>query len=930
MHRRVYKSLKKKPPLIKRSANLQSVNGGHLKIDGCVTLTFKVGSKEMKNGFFVSPSINRNFILGRDWLVQNGIRLYFDLGFLKIGDTFAPLEEDIHISCLVRTRSKVILKPQTATVCSGKVKDTCEFPHSKLYSVSAIDTNFTNSEPGLMVSNSLAKLGKGRTLPIMVVNNTNQTIRLSKGCVIAQIESVDTHSVKEINELTNQSKIETCDWSSDVDAPAVYKSTIVDFLKKNQDLFAAKDSDLGHTDTVKMKIDTQNHPPIKLRPYRTPLKDREMVDNAIDEMLQANVIRRSKSPWSFPVVIVGKKDGSKRFCVDFRKLNQITKPNSYPLPLIDDILANLGKAKYFSSLDLKSGYWQVLMSEADKEKTAFACHRGLFEFNVMPFGLMSAPAVFQELMSIVLQGLSDFSTAYLDDILIFSETLEQHLTHIQTVFDRLRKHGLKLKLKKCSFMREETNYLGFIINEKGVSPGPQKVEAIKSLPAPTCVREVRSFIGMCSYYRRFVPNFSEIAEPVVALTRKHARFRWTDECQSAFEYLKQSLTVVPLLAYPDPNVPYTLYTDASNSCIGACLTQKCDMNDSVLPNVKNEKPIYYLSHKLSKTQCKWSTIEKEAFAIHFALQKLDFCLHNARFVIKTDHKPLKYLLESPIQNKKISLWALGMSGYNCSLEYIPGTENTCADLLSRKPDINHVESDEPFILDINDNTFEVGAINSNELDPKQFATCKVPEEEKPAIPIVDLMGLDLAAEQVKDSEILELKMILKHGEPTQAVKRRYIVENDILYYLSDPNDNPTLRLFVPQHLRQMVVTQYHDDNGHMGVQKTYDSIRQKYFWPNLFQELYDYVSACVPCQTRAVQKVKPLLQRPDLPSYAMAKLSIDLSGPYPKTMSGNKYIIAFVDWYSGWPEAFAVPDKTADTVAHLIINEIFPRFGCPL
>ena len=366
------------------------------------------------------------------------------------------------------------------------------------------------------------------------------------------------------------------------------------------------------------------------------------------------------------------------------KLNQITKPNSYPLPLIDDILALLGRAKYFTSLDLKSGYWQVLMDENDKEKTAFACHRGLFEFNVMPFGLTSAPAVFQELMVIVLQGLNHYATAYLDDILIYSETLEDHLIHLQNVFDRLREHGLKLKLKKCSFLQSETHYLGFIINSRGIqldpqkieaiksllSPtcvrevrsfigmgsyyrrfipnfseiaepvialtrkhhlihlqnvfdrlrehglklklkkcsflqsethylgfiinsrgiqlDPQKIEAIKSLLSPTCVREVRSFIGMGSYYRRFIPNFSEIAEPVIALTRKHARFKWTDDCQRAFEYLKQSFTV----AYPDPNKPYTLYTDASNSYIGACLTQSCDENEEILPNVKNEKPIY--------------------------------------------------------------------------------------------------------------------------------------------------------------------------------------------------------------------------------------------------------------------------------------------------------------------------------------------------
>ena len=408
-----------------------------------------------------------------------------------------------------------------------------------------------------------------------------------------------------------------------------------------------------------------------------------------------------------------KKDGSKRFCVDFRRLNKITVKNCYPLPLIDDILALLGKAKYFTSLDLKSGYWQVAMDEKDKHKTAFTCHKGLFEFNVMPFGLSNAPAVFQELMAVVLHDCQGFATAYLDDIMIFSETLEEHFEHLSIIFDKLRLHRLKLKLKKCSFLKGETHYLGFIISEDGIKPDENKVEAIRSLPVPTCVKEVRSFIGMCSYYRRFIPNFSQIAEPIIALTRKYAHFKWSDVHQKAFQYLKDSLTCVPLLSYPDSNAPYVLYTDASDTCIGACLTQVCE---------GEEKPIFYLSHKLSRTQCKWSVVEKEAFAIHFALQKLDYYLHNSSFVIRTDHKPLKYLLESPMQNKKIQLWALSMSGYNCSIEYIAGTTNTCADLLSRHPDNikknseltdkhdNNEGTDEKE-LDVNENLFQINVLD---------------------------------------------------------------------------------------------------------------------------------------------------------------------------------------------------------------------------
>ena len=410
------------------------------------------------------------------------------------------------------------------------------------------------------------------------------------------------------------------------------------------------------------------------------------------------------------------------------------------------------------------------MNEKDKEKTAFTCHKGLFEFNVMAFGLSNAPAVFQELMSIVLQGCNAFATAYLDDILVFSSTLEDHLEHLSIIFGKLRQHRLKLKLKKCSFLKMETHYLGFIINECGIKPDELKIDAIRSLPVPTCVREVRSFIGMCSYYRRFIPNFSQIAEPIVALTRKYAHFKWSDVHQKAFEFLKDSLTAVPLLVYPDSNKPYVLYTDASDTCIGACLTQECD---------GDEKPIYYLSHKLSKSQCKWSVVEKEAFAIHFALQKLDYYLHNAQFIIKTDHTPLKYLLESPMQNKKIQLWALSMSGYNFSIEYIAGTTNTCADLLSRHPDNvskaldsqenEEVESEK--VLDVNDNLYEVHVIDSNQFDPKTFAKCELPNDEsfeKCDLSDFKTIGFDMSVEQNRDDDISEIKSMILNGQENKA------------------------------------------------------------------------------------------------------------------------------------------------------------------
>ena len=403
----------------------------------------------MRHTFFVVPDMNRNVILGRDWLEQNGVRMYFDLGCIRVNQTYVPLQDDMCISSIVRAHAKTKIKPQTAVICKCKVRNNPNLPQSDLYEISPPEVGFLNYEPGLMIASSVAKMNTNRIIPVLLTNNTNKTFTIKKGRPLAKIEKITSQSVMSVTDCTK--KLDLCqeqETFEETDVPAIHKSKILNILKANADLFAQKDSQLSHTDTIKMKIDTDNHPPIKLKPYRTPLNHRQVIDNAIDEMMDAKIIERSRSPWSFPVVIVDKKDGSKRFCVDFRALNKITKTNSYPLPLIDDILAQLGQARYFSSLDLKSGYWQVMMDDTDKEKTAFACHRGLYQFNVMPFGLCNALAIFQNLMAVVLEGLDKFSVAYLDDILIFSSTLEEHLAHIQQVFRQVERASITFEAKK--------------------------------------------------------------------------------------------------------------------------------------------------------------------------------------------------------------------------------------------------------------------------------------------------------------------------------------------------------------------------------------------------------------------------------------------------------------------------------------------------
>ena len=921
MNTRVYRALHPKPQLKNRDIILQTANGSPLKIDGQTRLDVKIGNQCISHKFIVVNNLNRNIILGRDWLTQNGVRLYFDLGALRINSEFIALEDDIHISSLVRLKNKITLKPQHIHTCTGKTR--LRDRAGETLEVEQLESGHLSNLCGISVASSVVKLGKARRLPLVIVNNTNQTVTLKRGCPVARL--ITPGEVNEISPSNRNTYKVTNEELEKVEVPSQFRSGVQEMLRKNRDVFASDDRHLGRTDTVKMKIDTEGHPPIKKQPYRTPLNQRKVVDAAIEEMMQAGVVERSRSPWGFPIVLVKKKDGSTRFCVDFRALNKISRNNAHPLPVIDDILASLGSAKYVSKLDLKSGYWQVQMHEADKEKTAFTCHRGLFHFNVMPFGVAGGPGVFQELMSIVLQGQEDFALAYLDDILVYSDTAERHMEHIQKVLCSLRKHHLKLKPDKCEFFKTETQYLGFRISDKGIQPDHDKVKAIQAVSTPTTVRQVRGFIGMCSYYRRFIPGFSGLAEPLIRLTRKYARFQWDEACQVAFDRLKKMLHDMVILAYPDPNKNYKLYTDASDFCIGACLTQQF-FDETKKREV--EKPIYFLSHKLSDTQTRWSTIEKEAYAIHYALQKLHHYLHSATFTIYTDHRPLQFLLNSPMQNKKIQLWALSIAGYNCSIEYLQGKNNVCADLLSRSIDAPRVDDSKE--VEVDDRTYQVAAINSNEFEPRQFAAYKDDVASTTAYERPTIEGIQLVREQEADRDILELKYRLRNGKATKLEQKKFIIMDEIVYYLSQPDDEPVVRLYVPSQFRPKVIIQYHDDNGHMGTDKTYHAIKQKYFWPCLFREVVDFVNKCVPCQSRNLTKIQPRMQETDMPPFPFAKIALDISGPYPQTLSGNQYIVTFIDMYSGWPEAFAVPNKKAETVAYLLIEEIFPRFGAPL
>jgi hypothetical protein len=449
-----------------------------------------------------------------------------------------------------------------------------------------------------------------------------------------------------------------------------------DFMKQYKDLFIWKENQFGKTSVIKHNIDTGDASPIKQRFYRTSFQNQEFIKQEIQRLLGSGLIQPSKSQWTSPVVVVEKKNGKKRLCVDYRKLNSVTKKDSYPLPRIDDMLDTLTGSQWFTSLDLSSGFWQVEMEEKDREKTTFITRFGTFEFTVMPFGLCNAPATFQRLMDTVLRDiLWQNVVVYVDDINIGSKTFDEHLLHLEQVFLRLRQSGLKLSPEKCFFFEKKLPVLGYVIGREGIQTDPEKVAAIKGFPIPKDLTQLRGFIALASYYRKFIKGFSTIVEPLNRLLKKNVSYRWTTDQQKAFENLKDCLTSPPILAYPDLDKPYILYTDASTYALGAILSQKGDD--------KKERVIAYASRTLNKHEQNYSITELECLAVIWSIKYFHHYLHGRKFVVVTDHATLVYLKNMKNPVGKLGRWLMTLNGYNMEILNRPGKSHTNVDTLSR-------------------------------------------------------------------------------------------------------------------------------------------------------------------------------------------------------------------------------------------------------
>lgn len=708
-----------------------------------------------------------------------------------------------------------------------------------------------------------------------------------------------------------------------LDLPSAERDTFCQFLMDHHQAFSMEEGERGETDLVEMEIDTEGSSPKSQRPRRMPFAVRQEISRQLKMMQAAGVVQPSKSPWASPVVLVRKKDGSHRFCVDYRELNSVTKADNFPLPRIEDNLERLGRSRYFSTLDLSAGYWQIRMKADSREKTAFTTPHGLFEFLVMPFGLTNAPAVFQRLMHQVLLGLNpddgaDFVSVYIDDILVFSETLEDHVKHLATVMNRLIEVGLKLKPTKCHFCRQEVEYLGHVITPHGLKTSEKHIAAVREFPIPETVRDVRRFLGMASYYRRFIPQFAKIAQPLHALTKKDIVFKWTQQCQEAMDILKLKLISAPVLAYPDFERPFILETDASIQGLGVVLSQVREDGRS--------HPVAYASRALSPSEKNYGITDLETLAVVWSVGHFQSYLYGHDVTIYTDHSAVKAVLTNPQSSGKHARWwikvhASGIKSVN--VVYRPGKENANADALSRAPAVPVKQEDKMTV------PAQVSLIATDSI---QDLLQVVPDATSLANPST------FAIEQRKDKQLTAVIRFLKDGtlpEDKQARKLttkagQFTIRGDVLYYL-DPKHQGRRRAVVPCHLRNKIMEETHSGvfAGHFSSQRLYNTLARVWWWDGMYCDAVRHVKKCPNCAivTGGGRVVNPPLQ--PIPVRRVFQIvGVDVMD-LPKTDQGNKHVLVFQDFLSKWPMVFPIPDQKSERIVKILVEEIVPLFGVP-
>ena len=915
--------------------SIRDANGRRLQVEGVATLHVDIGDVSHRVRFLVVKNLAVKAILGCAFIKRyvQGIFPQQDRLILRDGGSVAIVtarkSKLATVSANVRDADSPLRK-KVAPTRRRKVRLTQAVtvpPLSEaIVCVSTTMTGLHRVEPvpdlmrkhKMTIPHGVIDPVKGCKFAMTIANFSQRERRLPKGTIIGRAVGKPRYLICPVEKATETDGSENSNpehplWAQDVALDHLdlrTKSKLLGLLRRYPELC---DGRLGTIRGAFHRIDlVDGAKPIFQQPYRAGPERRKAEEAEIQRMLDAEVIAPSVSEWASPVLLVPKPDGSLRFCVDYRRLNSVTKRDSYPMPRMDECIDSLGNACIFSTLDCNSGYWQLPIAKGDQEKTTFTCHAGSYRFLRMPFGLRNAPATFQRAMDIILSGVRWKSCiVYLDDVIIFSKNDDEHLKHLEEVFRLLRDAGVTLRLSKCSFFQSEVKYLGHVIRPGRLAILQKNVEAISRADIPRTKTQMRSFLGMCNIYRRFIQGFARIAHPLSRKTSKDFPETWENlsvEEMRAFETLKRCLLTAPILALPREGFPYTLDTDASAYQIGCCLLQQ--QPDGHL------HPVGYWSRSLTPAEKNYSPTEKECLAIVWATLHLRPYLERNRFTIRTDHVALRWLLNLRDPSGRLARWGLRLQEFDFEIQYRPGSSHALADGPSRLTteglDKSHLNDEIPCLPRFSKHVLKprTGDDRSEAPSPSQEITsAMLVRNDEMRLPIsVD----EMLAQQSCD----EYCQWARHQMDLSTESPFAIDQHGVLIRRSSLDGS--LQVVVPERLRGRLLDIAHNApiSAHPGRSRMYQTLRRDFYWPSMTVDIHFKVDNCASCARNRIKEQRNVYPMKLFPAEKpLDFVAMDILGPLPRTKHGKQFILVVTDRFSKLTKTEALRTITSLSVA---------------
>ena len=978
--------------------DLKTANGSTLPYSGYVVLSFSLqegASNGLKVPMLVTNTDIDNVIIGYN-VLEEIINSHSDnsLDFMACLKTSLSKVSDEDVIAFVdivketRNESPLTVKTSKNPLVIGKnssSKVTCRVnvePVSKA-TLFFFEPNDIETWPsGLDIFQELILLKKNENrVSIHVTNHTNHDVKLQGRLEIGRLERVRSVTELEVTQRNlgsgksanvssvsgNVSSNNDILKSVNLDTLTVDQQKVVlDMLKKEPNVFSANEYDVGNIPDLQLEINLTDNIPVQKSYINVPKPLFNEVKGYIEDLLNRGFVRKSQSPYSSPVVCVRKKDGTLRLCIDYRQLNRKTIPDRHPLPRIQQTVENLGGNTWFTLLDMNKAYHQGYVEKESRHKTAFITPWGLYEWERIPFGLTNAPSVFQRFMEDCLSGLRDeICVPYLDDVIVFSKSFEEHVEHLQLVLNRLSSRGVKLKASKCKFFQQEVCYLGHVVSKNGYKPNLSNIEAITLLQdkPPRTIGELRKLLGLVGYYRKYIPGFAKVAKPLTDLLRtdgtkkppgnqrkrapnnarggqlpSNTQIQWKDTHQASLESLIQALTSPPILAYPDFTRQFILHTDASKDGLGAVLYQEDE--DGVLRVIgygsrsltQAERSYHMHAGKLEFLALKWSVCD------HFR----DYLFYAPNFVVYTDNNPLTYVLSTAKLNATGHRWIAELADFNFKIRYRPGTSNGDADALSRLP-LHYQElcsketSTDTIDAIINGikvgksgNSTWIAAVNANSNPKSHVASC----EDATSFSDNEIMDAQLqdpvisrvlkfkqqsqkpSADEIR-MESPDVKILLREWD------RLHLTKAGILRHRSVDLD----QLVLPAKYRPLVLKELHNNMGHLGADRVFDLTRERFYWPRMHTQITEYVTKVCPClKDRAPNKHTRAPLQNIVSTMPLELISIDFLH-LERSVGGYEYILVIVDNFTRFAQAYPTRNKEAKTAADKLFNDFFLRFG---